>query len=231
MLADQPFFDTAVVTEDDVNRGGEYKAQAQRAELESTVGSRDEFLASMGIVCTFQSALQAPLSRAVQLLAKTNQFNLTTRRRSAAEVEEFAAAPGGQAVVVRVRDRFGDAGVVGLALARSRGDACCIDSFLLSCRVIGRGIESALVAFLAEQAQRNGATRLVGEFLPTKKNSPCATFYSDHGFTQTTIADAPEPDSVFYELDLTTAAPTCPKWITLEGNESHELSASTVFSA
>ncbi len=97
MLSEQPFFDAAVVTGDDLNRAEEYKAQAQRAELASSVGSRDEFLASLGIVCTFQSALQAPLARAVQLLAKTNQFNLTTRRRSAAEVEEFAAAPGGQA--------------------------------------------------------------------------------------------------------------------------------------
>ena len=128
----------------------EYKAQAQRAELASNIGNRDEFLASLEIVCTFQSALQAPLARAVQLLAKTNQFNLTTRRHSATEVEEFASADGGQAVVVRVRDRFGDAGVVGLALARSQGDSCHIDSLLLSCRVIGRGIETAILAYLGE---------------------------------------------------------------------------------
>jgi FkbH-like protein len=231
ILADQPFFDTAAVTEDDVNRGGEYKAQAQRAEFERTVGSRDEFLASMGIVCTFQSALHAPLPRAVQLLSKTNQFNLTTRRRSAAEIEEFASVAGGQAIAIRVHDRFGDAGVVGLALARNRGDSCYIDSLLLSCRVIGRGIETALLAYIAEQALRNGATRLVGEFIPTNKNSPCTTFYSDHGFNHVLNADASEPDSLFYELELTTATLIAPKWITLEGNESHELSASTVFSA
>jgi FkbH-like protein len=230
MLAEQPFFDAAVVTDDDVNRLSEYKAQAQRTELAGSAGNRDEFLASLGIVCTFQSALLAPLTRAVQLLAKTNQFNLTTRRRSAAEVEEFAAAKGGQAIVVRVRDRFGDAGVVGLALARNQGDSCHIDSLLLSCRVIGRGIETALLAYLGENARRTGASRLVGEFIATKKNTPCAAFYSDHGFTQ--IAQSEEsPDSIFYELDLTTSAPTNPKWITLEGNESNELSASAVLSA
>jgi FkbH-like protein len=230
MLAEQPFFDAAVVTDDDVNRLSEYKAQAQRTELAGSAGNRDEFLASLGIVCTFQSALLAPLTRAVQLLAKTNQFNLTTRRRSAAEVEEFAAAKGGQAIVVRVRDRFGDAGVVGLALARNQGDLCHIDSLLLSCRVIGRGIETALLAYLGENARRTGASRLVGEFIATKKNTPCAAFYSDHGFTQ--IAQSEEsPDSIFYELDLTTSAPTNPKWITLEGNESNELSASAVLSA
>ncbi|HEV2618658.1 MAG TPA: HAD-IIIC family phosphatase [Acidobacteriaceae bacterium] len=230
VLAEQPFFDAAVVTEDDLNRPTEYKAQAQRAELARTVGSPDEFLASMGIVCSFQSALLAPLSRAVQLLAKTNQFNLTTRRHSAAEVEAFAAA-GGQAIVIRVRDRFGDAGVVGLALARNYGEACWIDSLLLSCRVIGRGIETAMLAYIAEQARRSGAQRLVGEFIATKKNAPCATFYPDHGFARYIPSEGHQPESEFYELDLTLQLPASPPWITLEGNDSHELSASTVVSA
>jgi FkbH-like protein len=217
VLSEQPFFDAAAVTDEDVNRLGEYKAQAKRAELASNAGSRDEFLASLGIVCTFQSALQAPLSRAVQLLAKTNQFNLTTRRRSAAEIEEFASAAGGQALVVRVRDRFGDAGVVGLALARNVGDSCFIDSLLLSCRVIGRGIETALLVHLGEYAMRSGAKTLVGEFTATKKNAPCATFYPDHGFTKRTPAGEVQSDSVFYELDLTASVPASPKWITVEG--------------
>ena len=219
VLSEQPFFDAAVVTGDDLHRVDEYRAQAQRAELASRVGSRDEFLASLGIVCTFQSALDAPLARAVQLLAKTNQFNLTTRRRSAAEVEEFAAAAGGQAVVVRVRDRFGDAGVVGLALARRQGDSCVIDSLLLSCRVIGRGIESALLAYIGQQALRSGAKRLVGEYIATKKNAPCAEFYSHHGFARIDPSEGIFSGSVFYELDLTSSAITSPKWITLEGNE------------
>jgi FkbH-like protein len=219
VLSEQPFFDAAVVTGDDVHRADEYRAQAKRAELSSRVGSRDEFLASLGIVCTFQSALDAPLARAVQLLAKTNQFNLTTRRRSAAEVEEYAAAEGGQAVVVRVRDRFGEAGVVGLALARRQGDSCVIDSLLLSCRVIGRGIESALLAYVGQQALRSGAKRLVGEYIATKKNAPCADFYSDHGFTRIIPSEEVSSGPVFYELDLTASVLTSPKWIALEGNE------------
>jgi FkbH-like protein len=226
ILSAQPFFDAAVVTDDDVNRLSEYKAQAQRAELAGSAGSRDEFLASLGIVCTFLSALDAPLARAVQLLAKTNQFNLTTRRHSAAEVEEFAS--GGQAIAIRVRDRFGDAGVVGLALARNQGDSCFIDSMLLSCRVIGRGIETALLAHIGANAIRTGAKKLVGEFIPTKKNAPCADFYSDHGFALDSSLNNTQAGSIFYQLDLTTSAPTSPQWLTLEGNESNELSASAV---
>jgi FkbH-like protein len=228
LLSAQPFFDAAVVTDDDANRLNEYKAQAQRAALATSAGNRDEFLASLEIVCTFLSALNAPLARSVQLLAKTNQFNLTTRRHSAAEVEEFASARGGQAIAVRVRDRFGDAGVVGLALARTVGDICSIDSLLLSCRVIGRGIETALLAHLGENAIRTGATRLVGEFIPTKKNAPCADFYADHGFVKDATSRDASPDSIFYQLDLTTAAPESPRWLTLEGNESNEFSASAV---
>jgi len=228
ILARRPFFDTAFVSQDDMNRVHEYKAQAQRAELEQRFENRDEFLASMEIVCTFQSALTAPLARAVQLLAKTNQFNLTTRRRSAAEVEEFASSQGGQAWAVRSRDRFGDAGVVGIALARTEGDVCLIDSFLLSCRVIGRGIETAMLAQIAEQAVQDGAKRLIGEFIPTKKNAPCASFYADHGFSQKESAGSA---SLFYELDLTAAPVTSPVWITVEGNQSHELSAGTVLTS
>jgi FkbH-like protein len=231
LLSKQSFFDANIVTEDDANRVNEYKAQAQRAELATSAGGRDEFLASLGIICTFLSALQAPLSRAVQLLGKTNQFNLTTRRHSAQEIEEFASAVGGQAVVVRVRDRFGDAGVVGLALARNCGGSCYIDSLLLSCRVIGRGIETAILAHLAGNALRTGVTRLVGEFIATKKNAPCADFYSSHGFVEYMPIETNDTGSVFYELDLTASVPSSPEWITLEGNESNELSTSAFVSA
>jgi FkbH-like protein len=228
MLSEQPFFDAAVITSDDLNRSQEYKAQAQRAELANSTANRDEFLASLNIVCTFLSALDAPLARSVQLLAKTNQFNLTTRRHSATQVEEFASSTGGQAVAVRVRDRFGDAGVVGLALARNQGDICYIDSLLLSCRVIDRGIETALLAHLAQNAARMGAKRLVGEYIATKKNAPCTDFYPAHGFVEDASLTKSGGDSVFYLLDLTANTPATPAWLTLEGNELNELAASAV---
>jgi len=217
MLAEQSYFDAITITNDDMGRLEEYKAQAQRVQLANTAASREDFLASLGIVCIFGSALDAPLTRAVQLLAKTNQFNLTTRRHSAAEVEAFANNQGGQAIVVRVRDRFGDAGVVGLALTLTKGHICHIDSLLLSCRVIGRGIETAMLATIATLAQQKGATRLLGEFIPSKKNAPCATFYADHGFALCMAPPAAAPDSIFYELDLTVSVPRMPAWIATEG--------------
>jgi len=225
ILAEEWFFDSLAVTDDDINRQKEYEAQARRDALLTSATSKDEFLQSLGIVCTFIGAVDAPLARSVQLLAKTNQFNLTTRRRTSAEVERFAVAPGGQAVAVRVRDRFGDAGVVGLALAFQEGDRCVIDSLLLSCRVIGRGIETALLACIAERAAHMGIRWLIGEYIESKKNAPCRGFYSQHGFER----ESPGTDeaSVFYRLDLKERIPAKPSWLTVEGDITYEFAADT----
>ena len=215
LLASLPYFDVASVTSDDVNRSGEYKAQAQRNALSSSIPSKTEFLHSLSIVCSFMRAVDAPLARSAQLLAKTNQFNLTTRRHSEADIEAFSSSPAGQAVAVRVHDRFGDSGVVGLALAWMSDDTCLIDSFLLSCRVIGRGIESALLAKIAAGAIQKGCRWLAGDFIPSGKNAPCADFYPRHGFSLNT--DQAAGEVVRYRLDLTTGVPETPAWIVVEG--------------
>jgi FkbH-like protein len=211
-------FDQLAITDDDRRRVAEYRAQRQRAELEGNAGSREEFLASLEIVCTALSALDAPLARTAQLLGKTNQFNLTTRRHPAGEVERIAGLPGSQAWAVRVRDRFGDAGVVGVVLCTAQGSDCVIDSFLLSCRVIGRSIETALLWLVGKHALAAGQTRLIGEYLPTKKNPPCADFYPSHGFTVVDPARTPLGASTgtVYELDLRGGSPALPSWIRFE---------------
>ncbi len=226
MLADKWFFDSAAITEDDVNRSRDYGAQLQRDTLRDATTSRDEFLQSLGIICTFVSALDAPLARSIQLLAKTNQFNLTTRRHSATEVERFATVAGGQAVAVRVRDRFGDAGVVGLALVSQRGDQFLIDSLLLSCRVIGRGIETALLSAVARRAALMGGKWLIGEYIESRKNAPCADFYPQHGFVK--VEELGGDGSIFYRLNLKERMPKSPAWLTIEGDPTYELAADTI---
>ncbi len=228
-LADEWFFDAISVTADDRNRSQEYKAQTQRAALSENATSREEFLASLGIVCTFLSAADAPLDRSVQLLSKTNQFNLTTRRYTAGEVMAFVTDPGCEAVAVRVRDRFGDAGVVGLALTRMKDDQCWIDSLLLSCRVIGRGIETSILAQLAERAAASGARWIVGEYIETKKNAPCRDFYPEHGFERDETLGS--DGTVVHRLDLAKQMPNHPSWLTLEGSKSYEFADSAVVPA
>ena len=205
-------FDTLAVTADDRRRATEYQSQRKRAELESATSSREEFLASLGIVCTVISALEAPLTRTAQLLSKTNQFNLTTRRHSATEIEAMAGEERALALAVRVRDRFGDAGVTGVALVRPGNDDAIVDTFLLSCRVIGRGVETALIASVAQKAQELGYRRLVGEFSETAKNAPAADFYERHDFEHIGNERGVHRYALSLEMDL----PEAPPWIQLE---------------
>ncbi len=221
LLQQGGYFDTASISEDDLRRAEEYRNQEQRETLQQSVGSRDEFLQSLDIVCTFLPATEAPLARAVQLLGKTNQFNLTTRRHGATDVEHFQSTPGGQAIALRVRDRFGDSGVVGLLLAQTERDVCRVDTLLLSCRVIGRDIERALLAEAARRAHNDGARWLRGEFRPTKKNGPAADFYTRCGFITAAPAGAPAPPTdegaTWYWYDLDAGLPPTPTFLTLEG--------------
>lgn len=217
MLESSGAFDTLQITEDDRRRVAEYRAQTQRAKLETSAASRTDFLASLEIQCSIISALDAPLSRTAQLLGKTNQFNLTTRRHSAAEIERIASQPGNLAVALRYRDRFGDGGVVGVALCVMDPDRLRIDTFLLSCRVIGRGVETALLWFLAESGRSLCVPVLRGEFIPTAKNAPCADFYGSHGFER---VGTPEPAGAgeFYDMDLSRRLPAKPDWIALSSS-------------
>jgi len=212
LLSSQRFFDAAVVTDDDVNRLNEYKAQAQRAELAGSADNRDEFLASLEIVCTFLSALDAPLARSVQLLAKTNQFNLTTRRYTEQEISDLANRPDTNVLSIRLRDRYCDHGLVGVAITRDQATDCEIDTFLLSCRVIGRTVETALLSQLAQAAVRRGQQRLLGWFVPTKKNAPAKEFYAQHGFE----LQSQNTDGSLWALDLAQRPIACPAWIKLD---------------
>ena len=210
-VAEAGAFDSLAITEDDRRRTEEYRAQSRRVELEASTSSREEFLASLEIECTILSALDAPLSRTAQLISKTNQFNLTTRRHSAGDIERFAQRQCGIAAALRLRDRFGDAGVIGVALCAVEGETATIDTFLLSCRVIGRGVETALLANIASRARQFGARSLIGEYVPSAKNQMCKDFFPSHGFTAN--GQTGENGATIYEFDLNTGSLASPPWI------------------
>ena len=123
----------------------------------------------------------------------------------------MSASPGWRVWSLRVKDRYADNGLVGVAIARADGSVCEIDSFLMSCRVIGRTVETALLAHLAADARQHGATVLQGWFLPTKKNVPAQEFYREHGFE---IAGR-QNDGVLWRLDLTRNTIVPPEWVQL----------------
>lgn len=199
-LEESGCFDALTLTTEDRQRAGMYAEEAQRQEFQSAAGSPGDFLRSLELVLTVGLVDESTLPRVAQLLGKTNQFNLTTRRHDEATIRTMCAEGAG--LWLRARDRFGDAGLVGVVLAVPEGDAWKIDTLLMSCRVIGRRVETAMLALLERIASARGVHRLFGEFIATGKNQPAASFLPDHGFT---------PDGGRWQLqfDAPRAMPDC----------------------
>jgi len=208
-LRECPVFERLVLSSEDQNRGRYYAEQRQRRELHRSSDSLEEFYVSLQMRAEICTGDRSTLARIAQLTQKTNQFNLTTRRRSEQELAQLAADPHVRILSMRFTDRFGDYGLVGAAISRRNGDECEIDTLLLSCRAIGRTAETALLACLAAQARREGATRLMGSYLPTKKNVVAKDFYARHGFA---LANE-EAGGSRWEFDLTRGDIIVPPWI------------------
>jgi FkbH-like protein len=206
-----PVLERLTISEEDTRRGRYYSEQRDRAAALGSAASVEDFYRSLEQEVEIAPVDSASLTRAAQLTQKTNQFNLTTRRYSEQQIAGFAAAPGCDAYTVRVRDRFGDNGLVGLMLTRGEAGVCSIDTFLLSCRVISRTVETAMLSFLVDEARKRGLTALEGLFRPTAKNGPSADLFRKHGFEHCGSADG----GTRWKLDLTSTGVACPDWIRL----------------
>jgi FkbH-like protein len=211
VLRAHPVFERLAVSAEDTERSRYYAEQRSRESVRSAAGSVEEFYRSLDQEVEIAPVTAATLARAAQLTQKTNQFNLTTRRYRDQQLSELAEMPGWDLYTVRVKDRFGDNGIVGVMLTRTSEGACEIDTFLLSCRVISRTVETAMLAFLTAECRNRGVERLSGWFLPTAKNRPAADFYAAHGFERDTEKDG----GTRWTLNLATGAIECPAWIRL----------------
>jgi FkbH-like protein len=207
-----PIFERLALSTEDRQRADLYAAQQERADLERTVASREDFLRSLEQEAEVAPVTAATLARVAQLTQKTNQFNLTTRRYSEEEVDGMARRSGWTVLSIAVRDRYGDNGLVGVAITADADQVCEVDTFLLSCRVIARTVETALLSVIGDQARARGCRALRGVYIPTRKNAPCKDFYVSHGFTQVST----EGDSTVWELDLRDGrVVAAPEWIRL----------------
>jgi FkbH-like protein len=177
-------FDSLSFTLEDRRRGEIYREQAAREQLKQAATSIQDFLSGLKLEISVCPVDQFAFPRVVDLINKTNQFNLTTRRHSPAQLAQMIADPTCEAFYLRVADRFGDNGIVGVAILRFEADTAYIDTLLLSCRVIGRTVETAFLAFLVERVKERGAIAIEGEFIPTSKNAPAVEFFALHGFAQ-----------------------------------------------
>jgi len=211
-----PGFERVTVSREDRERGRLYAEQRERTEQRAAYTTVDDFYRSLETEVNMGPATTDSVARIAQLTRKTNQFNVTTRRYSDADVAAMLSEPGMRVSQLSVRDRFGDSGLVGVSITRDEGDVCEIDTFLMSCRVIGRTVETAMLAWLAEDARGRGARWLRGWFVPTRKNEPASGLYADHGF----IARERRDGATLWEYDLTAGGPTCPEWINHAGRQS-----------
>jgi FkbH-like protein len=185
-------FDALQFTAEDRRRGKMYAEQRKRQEYRKVAGDISEYLKSLNTVVTIERANKLNTPRISQLTQKTNQFNTTTRRYPEDDIVRLAHSDKHLVLALRVEDKFGDSGLTGVAIVEKGYERWRVDSFLLSCRVLGRKVEDTLLAYIIDQARREGAKSLIGEFIPTKKNAPARDFYRDHGFTQLSKADGVE---------------------------------------
>jgi FkbH-like protein len=183
-LKQRRFFETLSVSAEDLQRHALYRANEQRAEMQAGATSVEDFLRGLEMTGEQEPFSEKNLERVAQLLARTNQWNLTTRRHGAAELNALLARPEVLTQAFRLRDRFGDNGLVGLWIAAPRQDGDWeIDSWLMSCRVIGRGLEDLMFNALVEQVRARGGRRLCGIYRPTAKNALVADWLPRLGFT------------------------------------------------
>lgn len=172
-------FDRPSVTDEDLGRTEMYVAERQRSESRANV-SMDEWLASLELKITFEALGSGNIKRAAQLFNKTNQMNLTTRRMTEAELLDWTKSGKRAMYAYRVADRFGDYGLTGLASVEVNADGqAIVTDFLLSCRVMGRGVEKAMLTTLLNFAKQMGAKKTTAKYLETKRNKPCLDYFKD----------------------------------------------------
>ncbi len=200
-LASAGYFEATRVTEDDRARCGRYRADAERTRAMGEVTDLESYLRSLEMVLTARAFDEVGVGRITQLINKTNQFNLTTRRMSDAEVRAVMVDPDAMTMQVRLRDRFGDNGMIAVLIARADGADAVVETWLMSCRVLGRRVEEACLHLLARVARERGLQRLVGVYRPTAKNGMVRELYARLGFAATGLSDGSGEERFVLQLD------------------------------
>jgi FkbH-like protein len=181
LLAESGLFRAMRITDDDRERTARMMQESGRRAAATSM-SHDAFLAALGLRVHVIDVGAAELGRVTQLINKTNQFNLTSIRRSETDVAALTSDPETQVLAFAVDDRFGEYGIVGVTISRWTGDEWELDTGLMSCRVLGRGVESAILATTVERARSIRPGAFLGHYRPTDRNAMVADLLAAHGF-------------------------------------------------
>ena len=204
-LSDAGYFEGLSVTDEDRERTGQYQGNKARDALKDSATDLPAYLRGLEMELVVKPFDRIGLQRIVQLINKSNQFNLTTRRYTDEDILAVMADPDAFGLQLRLLDRFGDNGVIAIIIGRLlESRDLLIDTWLMSCRVLGRQVEPTTLNLIAEQAQKLGAKRLAGEYIPTKKNGMVKDHYARLGFTVAAVNDGGGSRNL---LDLATFTP------------------------
>jgi FkbH-like protein len=194
------YFEPISMSKEDLSRTALYEANAARASSEAQFANYGEYLDSLEMQAEIAEFKPVYLERITQLTNKTNQFNLTTRRYTQADIEAIAADPNYIGIYGRLLDRFGDNGLVSIVLGHREGDELELDLWLMSCRVLKRDMEQAMLDVLVERARAANIRTLKGFYLPTKKNGMVANHYEKLGFAPVSLDS--ETNASAWSLDV-----------------------------
>lgn len=207
-------FDVPRISEEDRDRTKMYATERQREEMKTRFESLDDWLMGLGTRVRFSRLDAANLPRTVQLMNKTNQMNLRTRRLTETELLAWGQERGHEVWAVYVSDSLGDAGLTGVLGLDLTGRTATVVDYVLSCRVMGRKVEETLVWFAVQRARAAGASTVAAPFFPTSKNKPCSSFWQTTGF-------AWSADASTFAWDASVEFPL-PRSIRFEGGVTHE---------
>lgn len=197
------FFEVTALSEDDLKRNEMYQENAKRQKLQSTFVNYEDYLNSLEMKGEIKSFSPLYMSRIAQLTNKSNQFNLTTRRYNQSDIESLSKDPKHITLYGKLGDKFGDNGVVSVVIGRIDGndnDELHMELWLMSCRVLKRDMEFAMMDELVEKAKNAGVKKIFGYYYPTAKNAMVKGFYGTQGFTK--VSEDSEGNSV-WEFDIT----------------------------
>jgi FkbH-like protein len=177
-------FNTFSITDEDKRRGQMYIEERNRTQLEKSVINLDDFLSQLEIKINIREADKFTIPRISQLVLKTNQFNLTTKRFQEEEILRFSEDRNMLVGCAQTSDKFGDNGITGVFIVKKNPEYSewNIEAFLLSCRVMGRRIENGIMEYILNEARKGGIKRVKGQYIPTSKNKPCENFLPRSGF-------------------------------------------------
>jgi len=174
--------DAIALTEEDLGRSDGYQSDIERRSLKVEATDVKTFLEGLDLELEMRAPREDEFERVAQLCGKTNQFNLTTKRYGLSDIMALAAAPDVRLRVGRLRDRFGDNGLILVLILRTGSEAWEVETFLMSCRVLGRNVEQAVLSYAEDLARNEGARTMIGRYILTKKNGQVADLYSRFGF-------------------------------------------------